>query len=88
MVKKKTGTGVVTKVGYNDSNQTVVFLRGNSVEVFGANFRATIESGDFQSYEPDYTRTLVGKEVQFTFSKTDEKFVPQGVKFIKFTEEV
>lgn len=77
----------VEKVGYTNDRQTVIYVIGDN-DALGARFRMHVTSGPFMGYDPNYTRTLVGRRVEYTRTGVNDMRVPQGVEFVKFLPAV
>lgn len=91
MVKKKTveiqtEVGVVSRVGYQTMDRaTVLYCTGGGLSQ-GVAFRVTITEGEYSTYDQEFTRTLVGKNVEYTFEGIGEMREPLNPKFVQFVE--
>lgn len=90
MAKKKfeiqTEVGVVSRVGYRTFDRaTVLYCTGGGVSL-GVAFRVTITEGEYSTYDQEFTRTLVGKNVEYTFEGIGEMREPLNPKFVQFVE--
>lgn len=73
----------VEKVGYTNDRQTVIYVIGDN-DALGARFRMHVTSGPYMGYDPNYTRTLIGRRVEYTRTGVNDMHVPQGVAFVQF----
>lgn len=91
MAKKKTmeiqtEVGVVTRVGYQTMDHaTVLYCTGGGLSQ-GVAFRVTIKEGEYSIFDQEFTRTLVGKNVEYTFDGIGKMREPLNPKFVQFVE--
>lgn len=91
MVKKKTveiqtEVGIVSRVGYQTADRaTVLYCTGGGLSQ-GVSFRVTVTEGEYSIFDPDFTRTLVGKNVEYAFEGIGEMREPLNPKFVQFVE--
>lgn len=76
-------TATVDYVGFSVNGETVIFVIGEN-DAIGTRFRMTVTSGEYQYYDPDYTRDLPGRRVEFTYTGVNDVRVPTGVAFLNF----
>lgn len=85
-VEIQTEVGVVSRVGYQTADRaTVLYCTGGGLSQ-GVAFRVTITEGEYSIFDPDFTRTLVGKSVEYTFEGIGEMRQPLNPKFVQFVE--
>lgn len=82
MAKAKTEKATITRVGYTNDRNTVLYVTGQG-EAQGRPFRMTVTSGDYQIFDNEFTRSLVGKDVVYAYTSLDDMRTPQGVKFVE-----
>ena len=90
MAKKKmeiqTEVGVVSRVGFRSFDRaTVLYCTGGGLSQ-GVAFKLILTEGEYSIFDKDYTRTLVGKNVEYTFEGIGEMREPLNPKFVQFVE--
>ena len=54
----------------------------------GKKTRMNVDSGEYTIFDNEFTRTLVGKELTYSYESVNDMREPVGVKFVKFVEGV
>lgn len=90
MAKKKievqTEVGVISRVGYRTFDRaTVLYCTGGGVSQ-GAAFKLILTEGQYAIFDQEYTRTLIGKNVEYTFEGVGEMREPLNPKFVQFVD--
>lgn len=86
-IELKTEQATVYKVGYLPSTRTTVVYVTGQGESQGVNFRLTVDKGGCSNYEDNYTRTLVGRVVVYSYESIDDMRAPVGSEFLEFVDK-
>lgn len=86
-IELKTEQAIVTVVGFLPSNRNTVVYVVCQGESQGKKTRLTVDSGKYQNFENDFTRTLVGKELTYSYESVNDMREPVCAKFVSFVEE-
>lgn len=86
-IEMKTEQSIVERVGFLPSNRNTVVYVVCQGESQGKKTRLTVDSGKYQNFENDFTRTLVGKELTYSYESVNDMREPVGAKFVSFVEE-
>lgn len=87
-IKLKTEQAIVERVGFLPSNRNTVVYVVCQGESMGKKTRMNVDSGEYTIFDNEFTRTLVGKELAYSYESVNDMREPVGVKFIGFVEGV
>lgn len=80
--------GSVTKIGYNNVSQTVMYVKSEEAESFGAITKIIPIGTQYEAYDSDNNAEIMTKKVLFTYETYDPNTtVMTGVQFVGFVEE-
>lgn len=86
-IELKTERAIVERVGFLHSTRNTVVYVVCQGESFGKKTRLTVTDGKYAIFENDFTRHLVGKELNYSYELVNDMLEPIGAKFVSFLEE-
>ena len=87
-IEVKTEKAIVERVGFRPSDRMTVVYVVCQGESMGKKARMNVDSGEYTIFDNEFTRTLVGKELTYSYESVNDMREPVGVKFVEFVEGV